>query len=139
LHVAAGGNGTTLSTIPTGSSTWEIDDGISPASVVTWFNNGQPAGAIKPAVQNGVTDLLEVIQSELAAGRPLITGARSGISNTLRRLPHDHRLHAHLLLHWPRNRHHAALIATAARQRPAPSSRWCRQYGRCSPMPCSCR
>lgn len=77
----AGGNGTTLSTIPTTSVTWAITDTTSAASVVSWYNNGQPDGIIKNSIQSGVHGLLLTIQAQLDAGEPMITGARSSISN----------------------------------------------------------
>src|SRR6185295_5676651 len=70
-----------VSTIPTTSVTWAITDTTSAASVVTWYNNGQPAGIIKNSIQSGVHGLLLTIQAQLDAGEPMITGARSSISN----------------------------------------------------------
>lgn len=77
----AGGNGLTLSDLKYGKLSWEINDGVSSAAVVAWFNAGKPAGATKTAINTGAVTLLNWIKAMTEAGHPMITGARSGISN----------------------------------------------------------
>jgi hypothetical protein len=77
----SGGNGLTLSNLKYTATTWEIQDGIAPATVVSWFNNGKPAGATKTAINTGVVNLLNWIHQQNNLGIPLTTGARSGIGN----------------------------------------------------------
>jgi hypothetical protein len=78
----SGGNGTTLSALPITSSSTEISDGLSAITVRNWFNNGQPNGNTKTTLNGSVVFLLHAIRADLEASRPLITGARSGISNS---------------------------------------------------------
>lgn len=77
----SGGNGTTLSTLAHTTTTTSISDGLTDVSTLAWFNQGQPAGAVKSTLESSVTLMLEVIDGELDSGAALITGARSGLSN----------------------------------------------------------
>ena len=77
----SGGNGLTLSGLKYTSTSYEITDGVSAQTVVTWFKNGQPAGTTKTAIHTGVVNLLHWIHAQNQAGMPMNTGARSGINN----------------------------------------------------------
>jgi hypothetical protein len=77
----SGGNGTTLSTLPTSKEGWVISDGLTANTVYTWYHNGQANNSTKSTIDSSVLFYLYVLQYELNNGAAIVAGARSGISN----------------------------------------------------------
>lgn len=79
----ASGDGTNDEDMDIATNSYKINDGITPEQVIAWNAAGQPAGTIKTAVTKGATDLLNHIKTQQAAGKPVMVGGRSTLSNNL--------------------------------------------------------
>jgi hypothetical protein len=79
----SGGNGTSLSTLGDVEDSKNFDTSYSAAQVADWYNKkGHPDGPIKAAIDDAAVDLLDWIRHQLAAGKGLLTGAKSGVSDS---------------------------------------------------------
>ncbi len=78
----SGGNKTTLSNLSYTNTQWLVPDGITMNAEYNWFNANQPAGYIKTMVPLSNKALMLWIDDQLDHGYPVITGAKSGISNS---------------------------------------------------------
>jgi hypothetical protein len=61
---------------------YEITDGVTPQQVINWVNSGSPDGWFKLNIKLRVTALLNWIQSEIASGEAVVTGAVAGVGNS---------------------------------------------------------
>jgi hypothetical protein len=77
----ASGNGTVYEHLNVTKGVYEIEDGVTAQQVINWFNSGSPSGSLKTKITTGVVDLLNWMDAQIASGKGVITGARSGISN----------------------------------------------------------
>ncbi|MBL8951734.1 MAG: hypothetical protein JNK82_13210 [Myxococcaceae bacterium] len=78
----AGGNKTTLSNLSYTNTQWVAPDIITMNQEYSWFHAGQPAGFIKTMVPLSNKALMLWVDEQLDHGYPMITGAKSGISNS---------------------------------------------------------
>ncbi|MBK7857745.1 MAG: hypothetical protein IPJ65_03770 [Archangiaceae bacterium] len=77
----SGGNGLTLSTIPYLNTPWIISDSITMDQEFWWFHTGQLPGFVKTMVPVSNEAWLTWVDDQLDHGFPMITGAKSEISD----------------------------------------------------------
>lgn len=78
----SGGNGTELSTLGDTEESVSFDTSYTSAQVADWYNTqNHPPGKIQTAIDGAVIDLLGWIRQQQAAGKGLLTGAISGVSD----------------------------------------------------------
>lgn len=56
-------------------------NGLDAADILAWIKNNKPDGTVKTKINTGVVNLLNAIHTERMAGKALVTGAVSGVSN----------------------------------------------------------
>lgn len=78
----AGGNGSVKSDLATGYEDYGINDGLTGQAVKDWVEAGRPDNAVGRTLRRSVDALLTHIQTQRAAGVPMIQGSRANISNT---------------------------------------------------------